>query len=94
MAKRSAKDHEEMSRAVDAGDYTVSGPIELGATLRMGRPTKGTPAAGKTPPLTIRLPEPIRAEVEHRVESGESASASELVRRAVVEYLERHPARR
>lgn len=49
MAKRSQKDYEEMSRAVEAGDYTLRGPMELGATLRMGRPAKGTETRGKTP---------------------------------------------
>lgn len=91
MAKRSEREYSEMSRAIESGEYTVRGPMELGATLRMGRPTKGTPTSGKTPPLTVRLPEPIRIEVEHRVQAGESASASELIRTAVVEYLERHP---
>lgn len=94
MTKRTPKDYEEMSRAVEAGDYTIRSPMELGATLRKGRPTKGTPAAGNTPVLAIRLPEPIRIEVEHRVKAGESGSASELIRRAVVEYLERHPVNR
>lgn len=65
--------------------------IEIGPALRMGRPAKGTESTGKTPPLTVRLPKPIRIEVEHRVKAGAADSASELVRVAVVEYLERHP---
>jgi Arc/MetJ-type ribon-helix-helix transcriptional regulator len=60
------------------------------AYLRNGRPTKGA-GKGKTPVLAIRLPEPLRVEVEYRVKAGESNSISELVRRAVVEYLDRHP---
>ncbi|MDI3314513.1 MAG: ribbon-helix-helix domain-containing protein [Mycobacterium sp.] len=91
MAKRSAKDYEEMSRAVESGAYTVRGPMEFGATLRMGRPIKGTPTAGKTPGVTVRLPTSLRVEIEHRVKAGESRSESELIRQAVVEYLERHP---
>jgi hypothetical protein len=94
MAKRSGKDYEEMSRSVESGAYTVRSPLELGATLRMGRPIKGTPPAGKTPGMTVRLPESIRVEITHRVKAGESRSESELIRRAVVEYLERHPSRR
>ncbi|ETW26217.1 hypothetical protein [Mycobacterium gastri] len=94
MAKRSAKDYEEMSRAVEAGEYTVRGPMELGATLRMGRPTKGTPSEGKTPALPVRLPAAIRIEMRHRVKNHEADSESELVRRALVEYFEHHPARR
>jgi Arc/MetJ-type ribon-helix-helix transcriptional regulator len=94
MAKRSAKDYEEMSRAVESGAYTVRSPMELGATLRMGRPIKGARPAGKTPGMTVRLPESIRVEITHRVKAGESRSESELIRRAVVEYLERHPGSR
>jgi Arc/MetJ-type ribon-helix-helix transcriptional regulator len=59
----------------------------------MGRPTKGAESPGKTPPLAVRLPEPIRIEIEHRVAAGESGSASELIRQAIVEYFERHPVR-
>jgi hypothetical protein len=86
-------DYEELARSYATepvrADEVVS--IETGPALRMGRPAKGTTSTGKTPLLTIRLPEPIRIEVEHRVKAGESATASELVRKAVVEYLERHP---
>ncbi|WP_177246930.1 hypothetical protein [Mycobacterium malmoense] len=37
MAKRSADDYAEMSRAVEAGEYTA-GPLEMGAMLHEGRP--------------------------------------------------------
>jgi hypothetical protein len=94
MAKRSAKDYEAMSSAVEAGEYTVSTPMELGATLRMGRPTKGALSEGKTPALPVRLPPAIRLEMRRRVENHEADSESELVRRALVEYFEHHPARR
>lgn len=93
MAKRSDKDYEEMSRAVEAGDYTVRGPMELGATLRMGRPTKGTETSGKTPVTAIRLPEPIRVEIKQRVLAREASSEAELIRKALVEYFQRHPTR-
>ncbi|WP_201274426.1 ribbon-helix-helix domain-containing protein [Mycolicibacterium sp. CH28] len=61
------------------------------AVLRKGRPAKGAPAVGKTPALPIRLPESIRAEIEHRVQAGESDSAAELIRQAIVEYFDNHP---
>ncbi len=61
------------------------------AHLRMGRPAKGKAKTGNTPALPVRLPDPIRSELNARVAAGESASASELVRRAVVEYFENHP---
>lgn len=91
MVKRTAKDYEEMSRAVESGEYAVRGPAELGATLQFGRPIKGTEPAGNTPALPVRLPRMLRAEIDRRVEIGESESASHLIRRAVIEYLERHP---
>lgn len=94
MAKRNRDDYEEMSRAVEAGEYSVRGAMELGATLHMGRPAKDTPPAGKTPGMTVRLPKPIRVEITKRVKAHEAKSESELIRKAVVEYLERHPARR
>lgn len=66
--------------------------IEIGPALRMGRPTKDVESDGKTPSMTVRLPKPIRKEVDLRVQAGAVGSASDLVRIAVVEYLERHPA--
>lgn len=91
MAKRTDKDYEEMSRSVESGEYAVRGPVELGATLQMGRPIKGSEPAGNTPALPVRLPRMLRAEIDRRVDIGESDSASHLIRRAVIEYLERHP---
>jgi hypothetical protein len=61
------------------------------AVLRKGRPSKGTPSSGQTPALTIRLPGAIRQELDSRVNTGESDSASELVRQALVEYFANHP---
>lgn len=82
-----------------AKDYAVNPPaaneivaVEVNpALLRMGRPAKGAGATGKSPVMAIRLPMPIRSEVEFRVEAGESKNASELVRRALVEYFDNHP---
>lgn len=37
MAKRSYDEYAEMSAAVEAGEYTVSGPVEMGRMLRKGR---------------------------------------------------------
>jgi len=66
--------------------------IEIGpGYLAMGRPAKGKAKTGNTPALPVRLPDRIRAELTERVAAGESGSASELVRLAVVEYFENHP---
>lgn len=67
--------------------------IEISPALRMGRPTKGAESSGKTPTVPVRFPDPIRVEIAHRVEAGEAASASELIRTAVVEYFEHHPSK-
>lgn len=87
MAKRSAKEYAEMSRAVETGDYTVAGPLEMGATLRMGRPV-GESRRGSSPTRTIRLP----AELNNRLDtyaSAEHTTPSEVMRRALDEYLGR-----
>ena len=89
-----AADYEEMARSyadepprADEAIRVEPGP----AALRMGRPTKDTESAGKTPALPVRLPTPIRSEMKRRVKVGSARSESELVREALVEYFERHP---
>ncbi|MDQ2638258.1 MAG: hypothetical protein M3Y83_15425 [Actinomycetota bacterium] len=85
-----------------AADYAANPPtadevlsVEVNpALLRKGRPTKGATRSGKTPALPVRLPDSIRVEIAHRVEAGESDSASELIRQAVVEYFDNHPRER
>lgn len=62
------------------------------AHLRMGRPAKGAERKGNTPALPVRFPQPIREELDRRVDRGESDSAAELIRVAVAEYFENHPA--
>lgn len=87
MARRSAKDYAEMSRAVESGDYTVAGPLEMGSTLRMGRPV-GESRRGSSPTRTIRLP----AELNRRLDAytaAEHTTPSEVMRRALDEYLGR-----
>jgi hypothetical protein len=92
--RRTADDYAAASAAWDDGPPTTLRSIEIGPALRMGRPAKDAPSAGKTPGMTVRLPDPIRIEVRHRVKDRhEAASESELVRLALVEYFERHPSR-
>jgi hypothetical protein len=92
--RRTSADYADMADAYVAHPPTIDEvtSVEVSpAVLRKGRPAKGAPAAGKTPALPIRLPESIRAEIEHRVQAGESDSASELIRQAIVEYFDNHP---
>lgn len=85
-------DYDALSRAVESGNYTARGPLESGATLRIGRPAKGMRAV-KTTPVSYRLPEDIRDEVRRRVKVVRQANNdSELVRTALVEYFQNHPA--
>lgn len=71
-------------------DEVVSGGVDP-AFLRKGRPAEGT-APGKTPGFTVRLPDAIRVELA-LVAQAEGSSPSELIRRAVVEYIGSHPVR-
>ena len=71
----------------------IIGPVEVApGTLLIGRPAGRPTPAGKTPALPVRLPEPIRREMKRRVKSGATNSESELVRAALLEYFENHPA--
>lgn len=87
MAKRSAEDYAEMSRAVESGDYTVAGPLEMGSTLRMGRPV-GESRRGSSPTRTIRLPADLNSRLDAYV-SAQHTTLSEVMRRALDEYLGR-----
>jgi hypothetical protein len=86
-AKRSANDYAEMSRAVESGDYTVAGPLEMGSTLRMGRPV-GESRRGSSPTRTIRLSAELNKRLDAYV-SAEHTTPSEVMRRALDEYLAR-----
>jgi hypothetical protein len=88
MARRSAEDYAAMSRAVENDEYTVDGPLELGASLQMGRPAGGH-RRGVSPTRTVRLP----TELDFRLQVYASAShtkPSEVLRRALDEYLKHH----
>jgi Ribbon-helix-helix protein, copG family len=88
MAKRSAEDYAGMSAAVESGAYTASG-LEMGPSLQMGRPVGGQ-HRGSSPTRTVRM----SVELDLRLEAYAEAvhmSPSEVMRRAVDEYLNRHP---
>jgi len=82
-----------------AADYEAHPPtadevlsIEVNPVfLRKGRPPGRSAAHGKTPLVPVRLPDSIREELVRRAEA-EGSSASELIRRAIVEYFAHHPA--
>ena len=92
--RRTAAEYEAAAADYEANPITADRirSIELGpGYLPVGRPVKGKVKTGNTPALPVRLPDQIRTELNERVKAGESGSASELVRLAVVEYFENHP---
>jgi hypothetical protein len=76
-----------MSADVESGDYTVSGALESGSTLRMGRPIGGD-RRGISPSRTVRLPTELDGRLVAFAEH-EHVKPSEIVRRALDDYLRR-----
>lgn len=87
-------DYEDLADSYEAepprADEILSIEVDP-ARLHIGRPAASTEPAGRTPALPVRLPTPIRGEMKHRVKIGAERNESELVRKALVEYFERHP---
>ena len=84
--------------AAMAADYEVSppteseiaGPVHVDpSALRKGRPPKDAPRRGRTPTMSVRLPEELRERLAVRADA-EAVTPGEVIRRAIVEYLERH----
>lgn len=79
----------EMALALESGDFERVGEPEYGprVAMKMGRPVgKGKPR-GVTPVRTFRLPADLSAALDSRAEH-DHVPASELVRRALTEFLE------
>ncbi|MXP21264.1 ribbon-helix-helix domain-containing protein [Gordonia sp. HNM0687] len=91
MTSRNSRDYERMADAVEGGEYKVSGPLEVGATLKMGRPPVGE--RRDTTSRTVRLPAALDARLADYAEDTRT-TPSEVLRRAVDLYLNSHPARR
>ena len=88
MAKRSVEDYAGMSAAVESGAYTVGG-LEMEPSLQMGRPVGGR-RRGSSPTRTVRMSVELDLRLEAYAEAA-NTSPSEVVRRALDEYLNRHP---
>lgn len=84
-------DYEEMSASYAADPIR---PEEIRSVtvgpglLRMGRPTKDTASAGKSPALSTRYPAELRDQITETADA-EGITESELVRKAVAEYVAR-----
>ncbi len=91
MAEKPIRDdayYAELSRAVEAHEYTV-GPAEYGpAAMQLGRPTGGE-KGGASPTRALRLTPSLDAALEARA-AALGMSISEVMRQALVEYLDAH----
>ncbi|MBT0566070.1 hypothetical protein [Williamsia sp. CHRR-6] len=84
--------------AAMAEDYATAPPtadevraVELNpAALAMGRPPAGAGKGRNTPAMSIRFPDTMRADIHRRAQADDVPDA-EIIRRAVNEYLHRHP---
>jgi len=84
--------------AAMADDYATTPPtaddiiaVDVNpAALGMGRPRTGASKGGNTPAISIRLPETMRADI-HRHAQANAVPDADIIRRAVDEYLHRHP---
>lgn len=78
-----------LAASYEADPPRRTGPAEY-AELPIGRPPKGA-APGRTPVTSIRLPNALREQLDARARA-EDVKPAEVMRRALVEYLARHPA--
>ena len=84
--------------AAMADDYATTPPtadeviaVEVNpAALGMGRPRTGAGKGGNTPSMSIRFPDTMRAAI-HRRARADAVHDADIIRRAVDEYLHRHP---
>ncbi|MCV7192413.1 CopG family ribbon-helix-helix protein [Mycolicibacterium brumae] len=61
------------------------------AVLRTGRPAGGGTPQGRTPTTSVRLPVDIKTRLDAQA-VAEDVKPAEIIRRALIEYLERHTA--
>ncbi|MCV7194212.1 CopG family transcriptional regulator [Mycolicibacterium brumae] len=95
MTGRTDDDYAAMAADFEAGDFEIVGPASVGpgafVKLKEGRPAGRREAGGSTPTMSVRFPSDLREGIAQRA-AAESIKPAELVRRAVAEYLMRHPA--
>ncbi|WP_454561903.1 ribbon-helix-helix domain-containing protein [Mycobacterium haemophilum] len=84
----------EWAKAFESGEYRAI-PIEAPrvdvARLQRGRPHKGKGSHGKSPSRQVRLPQEISDQVD-ALAKRRHVPSSEVMRAAITEYIERHPA--
>lgn len=93
MARRSDDEYQAMSDAFQAGEWRPVGEPVVGpgafVKLKEGRPAGRREAGGNTPTTSVRLPQDIRDALDAQA-TEERVKPAEIIRRALVEYLERH----
>lgn len=69
----------------------ITGPVELyPERMRNGRPP-GSRGRGNTPAISVRFPADLRRALDGKA-AAEGTPVAEVIRRAVAEYITRHPA--
>ena len=89
------EDYAAMAHEFETQPIIPAGPVELGPgafiKLKNGRPAGRKTPAGRTPTTSVRLAPEIRQRLDRQA-SRESVASGEIIRKAVVEYLDRHEA--
>lgn len=88
-------DYDALQADFEAGNWApAAAPAEgPGAQIRLkgGRPAGRRTPAGNTPTTSVRLPADIKTRLDARA-ADEAVKPAEIIRRALVEYLDRHSA--
>ncbi|QKT05943.1 hypothetical protein HUN08_01105 [Gordonia sp. X0973] len=82
-------DYADMAADYEANPIRHDEVGDVEVRLPAGRPAGGGPARGRTPTTSVRFPQPIRDRLNARADA-EDVKPAEIIRRAVVEYLDRH----
>lgn len=93
MARLTDSEYAEMASNYAANPLRseeVVGPVEMDpAILRNGRPVGAARGRGRTPTTSVRLPDTLREQLAAQA-SAEDVASAEVIRRALVEYLQHH----
>lgn len=82
--------YEALADAVERGEFTPVPGTLSGPLLKMGRPAAAAARRGKSPVRTLRLPHELDERLTEYAGAADS-TPSDVLRQAVVEYMDRHP---
>lgn len=90
--RRTDAEYAAMADEFKAGNWQPVAPPTIGpgdaVKLKNGRPVGRKQPAGNTPTTSVRLPAEVKARLDARA-ADESVKPAEVIRRALVEYLDR-----